>query len=343
MKRQKAWQRERIVRINVARRKRVFHGKIKYRKRLRAHPAKRGSSVSLTTPECFSLANPDTRKPLFQLIDDLHLALNQGRSVIINFSRTKHLLPDGTLYFVANLDRAINEHPDKITCNYPADNTVEQLFQHINLLPRMGRSPRLKITADNVRYWHFVSGTSARDVSEFTQLIDECKINFDSEASMSIYASLSEAVTNTIHHAYPILNVHKDVPRPWWMFAQRIDDVLTIAICDLGIGIAESLKRKPEWKDYLLRWHNKTRDKKLIEAATGRRSSTKLPHRGRGLPDMLNFVRTSQIGGMIIHSNRGAYSYDVLTHTDRAIDVTPTLPGTLIQWTLSIAGHARTT
>lgn len=293
-------------------------------------------------PERFSLSRPDARTQLFKLIHDLHTALAQGCRVMIDFSDTKQLFPDGTLYFVANLDRAINAYPDRITCNYPADDTVEQLFQHIQLLPRLGLTPRLEITAENVRHWHFVNGKTG-DVSGFTQLMNEYKNSFDGEASMSIYASLSEAVTNTVQHAYPDLGTHENAPRPWWMFAKWIDDELTIAICDLGIGIAESLKRKPEWKDYLLRWRSKTRDKKLIEAATGRRSSTRLPHRGRGLPEMLDFVRTSRIGGMIIHSNRGAYGYDVHTHTDRALVMEPALPGTLIQWTLSIADPARTT
>ncbi len=209
-------------------------------------------------------------------------------------------------------------------------------MQHIKLLERMGRTPRQDITAENVRHWHIVKGFTG-NASGFTALMEEYQNRFDRPFRMGLYGCLSEAVTNTIQHAYPDREADDTAPRPWWMFAQRVEDELTIAICDLGIGIAESLKRKPEFKDILLHWRPKSRDKKLIEAATGRRSSTKLPYRGRGLPEMLNFVCTSRIGGMIIHSNRGTYGYDVGTHSDRALNMDPAFPGTLILWTLSIA------
>lgn len=254
----------------------------------------------------------------------------------LDFSATKRLYPCGTLFFTANLDRALSHCPEKITCNYPADNIVEQLFQRIGLLQRMGLSPRQTITADNVRHWHFVKGDKV-DMSGFTQLMEEYQNTFDGQVRMGLYASLSEAVTNTIQHAYPDMKDVEDGPKHWWMFAQRIGDELTIAVCDLGIGIAESLKRKPELKDILLSWRGQSRDKKLIEAAAGRRTSTRLPYRGKGLPEMLDFVRSSRIGGMIIHSNHGAYGYDVITRAERARRVDPPLPGTLIQWTLSIA------
>ncbi len=341
MKRQRHWQRERIVRHNIALRRRACHQRPRCRKARCDHTPRRVRNIRLSTPEHFTLGDAAARLALFKLVHALREGLAQGHRVHLDFTQSKRLHPCGTLYFTANLDQALTDYPGQITCNYPEDNTVEQLFQHIGLLQWMGLSPRQAITAENVRHWHFVKGKTG-DAAGFAELMAEYTNSFDGQVRMGLYSSLTEAVTNTIQHAYPDIPATEVAPRPWWMFAQRLDDLLTVTICDLGIGIAESLKRKPELKDYLLHWRPKTRDKKLIEAAAGRRSSTKLPYRGRGLPEMLEFVRTSRIGGMIIHSNRGTYSYDVDTQTERTVVMAPALPGTLIQWTLSIAEPERT-
>lgn len=339
MKRPTPQQRQRIVRLNIARRKRPCGARPHCRKAQCDRPQARTRTVQLNSPEVFSLGDPENRLAIFSLVHRMQNALFSGHRVKLDFTTTRQLYPCGTLFFTANLDHALTRYPDRITCNYPSDDIVEQLFQHIGLLQQMGLSPRQSITADNVRHWHFVKGETV-DTSGFTLLMEEYQTTFDGQVRMGLYGSLSEAVTNTIQHAYPGPGHNEVGLKPWWMFAQRVDDALTIAICDLGIGIAESLKRKPELKDILLKWRGRSKDKKLIEAATGRRSSTKLPYRGKGLPEMLDFVRTSRIGGMIIHSNHGSYGYDVNTHSDRARQVDPPMPGTLIQWTLSIAEPA---
>lgn len=340
MKRQSAKTRERIVRLNIALRKQPRHNLTRCNGQNCAQSGIR--TIRLVTPVVFNLADKTSRGMLVTLVNRMHKTLEDGHRVKLDFKETQRLNPCGTLFFAANLDKALDQHPGEITCNYPEDDIVEQLFQHIGLLQRMGLSSRRSITAENVRHWHFVKGDIV-DASGFADLMEQYQNTFAGEIRMGLHSGLSEAVTNTCQHAYPDIANTEGGQRRWWMFAQRKEDELTVAICDLGIGIAESLKRNPEWRDVWLKWRGKSKDQKLIEAATGQRTSTKQPHRGKGLPEMLDFVKTSQIGGMIIHSNHGAYGYDVSSRRKLTRTLDPPMPGTFIQWTLSMSAPAKTT
>ena len=136
------------------------------------------------------------------------------------------LWPAGTLLFVANVESLLASYPGMIACKYPKNEIVEQLFQHIGILSRLGLSDRANITADNVRYWHYVHGTST-DTSGFKNLFSDYSSNLDDSISNGLYDSMSEAVTNTINHAYEV----KDGTIPfaqkrWWMFSQHKDGKL---------------------------------------------------------------------------------------------------------------------
>ncbi|NOT84915.1 MAG: hypothetical protein HOP02_09100 [Methylococcaceae bacterium] len=78
---------------------------------------------------------------------------------------------------------------------------MEQLFQHIGLLKKLGKHiQRKEINSDNVKFWHYVSGNSTDDVAQFKTLLHSISLTEDKRSEL--FESMSEAVTNTIHHAY---------------------------------------------------------------------------------------------------------------------------------------------
>jgi len=288
--------------------------------------------------ETLSLNGDRNRLNLHVLVYEIEYSLNNCDGVVtIDFSETKTCVPCGTLFFKARLEMLINKFPGRLTCTYPVDEIVGQLFQHIGLLEKLGLSNKYTITADNVKCWHVVDGDKA-DGSKFEKLLMSYSSDLNEPMRMGLFESMSEAVTNTAHHAYDGLENDSSMNR-WWLFASKTENILTVAIYDAGMGIAKSLRIKPSIADYLTRYTGNGRkaDVKLIRAAIGsNRSKTQLPYRGKGLPDMLTFVKSTRIGGMLIHSNRATYMYSANHNYEKSNSHKYDLLGTLIQWTIPL-------
>lgn len=292
------------------------------------------TKIIIDAPEVFDLANSYEREKLLLFLKLIKDNVRHGRKVRISFNETKTLFPCGTLFVVSNIESILMSYPNTISCSYPKNEVVEQLFQHIGFLNLLGkRDLRKTITSENVRYWHYLNGVSTDDVSKFKNLLQSIKLNEDIQSGL--FDSMSEAVTNTIQHAY-----NNSGKKMWWLFAQKKGSLFEIAICDLGIGIPESLRKKPELMEFItspIHQAKKRRDTFLIEAAVGsNRSSTKLPHRGNGLKDMLDFAKTNNIGGFRIFSAKGVFSYKASDNQEYIKDYHDEIEGTIVQWQIPL-------
>lgn len=292
----------------------------------------------LYTPETFRLSDKGARKALFHLIEEAEDFLRQGVKVHISLQKTKALHPCGTLFFASHMERLAHCYAGMLSLSYPKNDVVEQLFQHIGLLGRFGLSSRKTISADNVKDWHFVRGENS-DISGFGDLEARYRDTLGQELSMALLGSMSEAVTNCVHHAYPDRTTggcH------WWMFAQYKGGKLTVAIFDLGMGIAQSLRKKDGFaatiKELIRRFRNAAKvDEELLASAVGsNKSRTELPYRGKGLPEMLGYAKANKVGGLLIHSNHGAFSYSSEDSGEQHENYKRPLNGTLIEWTIPI-------
>lgn len=299
---------------------------------------KKRSAVLVGAPTCFDLTTVSNRDVLLLFVDHLNKRLNDGERVIIDFSPTVKLNPGGTLYFVANLDTLLHKFPGAIKCRLPKDEVVEQLFQHIGLLSKLGRRPRLLITAENVVNWHHATGSDATTNAFKALLMQHSDAMGGLITRSSLYDCMSEAVTNTRKHAYP--KSVKNLPN-WWMFSQASGDALEVVICDLGIGIPKSLLVKPQMRDYFRKLfmvgRQASHDKELIKIATStNRSSTGLEYRGKGLPQMLDFIKTADDGGFRVQSGSGSYTFSARSKKDKAFTYRRSIKGTIVQWTLKL-------
>lgn len=293
--------------------------------------------ATLVAPKEFRLTVGTTRDALVTYIEAISSHLHDGYTVVLDFRNTTQLHPCGTLYFVANLEALLEAYPTKISGKRPKDDVVEQLFQHIGLLQRLGQVARLEITAANVVNWHYAAGIDA-STNAFKSLLETHEVAMGGLVKRSeLYDCMSEAVTNTRKHAYP----KKGEENRWWMFSQADGDTLSVAICDLGIGIPQSLISKPELRDYLRKLlmigNPIKRDKTLIKlAASTSRTSTGLAYRGKGLPQMLDFIKNGTVGGFRVLSGHGCYNYDAAECREKSFAYKLPTRGTLVQWTLPL-------
>lgn len=331
-----------IRQSNLNRKKQLrISGVSRHRKQRGPLGSKAGMQVTtIRTPKTFELKSEQNRRELVDLIKIIAEHLAKGNRVKLCFRNTTSLQPCGTLYFVANIESLLIAFPGKIDCTYPEDDVVEQLFQHIGFLEKLGKQNRKVITAENVVNWHFATGTDA-STSAFQALLFQHQDAMGGELTRSeLYDCMSEAVTNTKKHAYPVRSDKSE--NRWWMFSQAADNKLTVAICDLGIGIPDSLLMKKELSDYIRDLRGLFRveqmHKRLLKVAvSSNRSRTGLPYRGKGLPQMLDFIKTGNTGGFRVQSGYGLYTYsaDEKKTLDRARKCK--IRGTLVQWTLPLS------
>lgn len=304
--------------------------------------SERRKPLIVKAPKYFLLASDTQREDVLNFIREVDTTLSLGYPVILDFSFTEKLHPCGTLYFLANVDILLSTYPGMIRASRPKDTVVEQLFQHVGLSERLGRKSKVAITAENVVNWHYATGTDASTSAFKSLLMQHGEAMGGLITRSALYDCMSEAVTNTKKHAYPY-NEENPLPQ-WWMFSQANDEILEVVICDLGIGIPKSLLKKPEMRDYfrklLMVGRPSSHDKELIKVATSTsRSSTGLAYRGKGLPQMLEFIKEGSTGGFRAQSGYGVYSYDAIARKDRAKTFKRPIKGTLIQWTLQLNTH----
>lgn len=290
--------------------------------------------IVVAAPEKFYLLDEDCREQLFEFFDRIEVALQRGDRVRISFDKTSGLRPCGTLVFMARLDLWLEKFPGMMSCRYPTDEVVEQLFQHLSVLGKLGLSSRRIISSDRVAFWHFYSGSKA-DLSGFKDTTLSIIKGIEHPDQMLFADCLNEAVCNTVGHAYKRYT-EGEVPsifRRWWIFSQFRDDRLFVAIYDAGEGIPGTLRRKPEWKEYLRIRHYS--DARIIASAiVSNRTSTLQPERGKGLPEMLEFSKSLKGGGLLILSSKGGFNYDAVHGTMRRRKFSLSLPGTLVQWAI---------
>lgn len=285
-------------------------------------------------PVVFRFLQEETQLPLFEFLDVIKVKLSEGRRVLIDFRKTENMHPCGTLIFIAHLDVWLAKYPTRLSCTYPEDDRTEQLLQHIGVLSRLGLSSRKLIEHEHVKHWHYHTGSQVDSAlyKDLTKSAREGIVHPDKE----LFADcLNEAVVNAVNHAYEH-SAPGLPPKPlqkWWLLSLLKDDILFVAIYDLGVGIAASLRRKPNLAEYLKLRHYK--DARLIEdAVSSKLTSTKMPHRGKGLPEMLEFSKNLKAGGLGIWSQKGGMAYNAeMGHLQRHGNP-HSLQGTLVLWSI---------
>lgn len=297
--------------------------------------------IVVRAPSRFRVREDACRDEVHDFILEIEVSLRAGHSVVIDFAKTKEMHPCGTLVFLAHLDIWLHKYPLRITARYPEDEVVEQLLQHFGQLERLGLSPRKEITHERVRFWHYISGRTV-DAATYRALTASVRGNIDHPQAALFADCLNEAVANAVNHAYKFET--PDLPpreiRKWWMFSEPKNDKLFVAIYDCGVSIPQSLRRKPEWHDYATL--RRFKDGRLIRSAiTSERTSTKLVHRGKGLPEMLEFSAQLAEGGLSIWSRDGAWIYHAQARRRETLNLRAPLRGTLVLWEIPFREERR--
>lgn len=312
---------------------RVLHASRK-RQRLQTRGRVKLRTITFRLPSIIRMVDEQQRHQLLRMISSAKAALKAGHTIRLDFAEVKELHPCGTLVFLANFDVWHGTCPQRILGTYPKDEVAEELLQHFGIIAKLGLAERRpEITHELVRFWHYRSGAIV-DSASYRNLATTIRDNMDHPERDLFADCLNEAVANCVGHAYSFERENlppKDF-RKWWLVSSLRENHAFVAIYDMGVSIPTSLRRKPELQDYFkLR---RFKDRSLIKAAVASlRTSTKLAHRGKGLPEMLDFSRRLASGGYLsIGSGHGAYQFNVGSESEVSTSLICAIPGTLIMW-----------
>lgn len=161
-----------------------------------------------------------------------------------------------------------------------------------------------------------------------------------------LHSGLTEAITNVSHHAYPDEYGFSERDRNWYLTGSFNDDSkeLKIVFYDQGIGIPKSLPESDVWEKILkylsgFAVAERKKDEVLLRAAVVLdRTSTLETDRGKGLQDLLEFIRQSKGGYLSILSLKGLFKFSMHNGKEKikSEHFDNSICGTLIIWSVTL-------
>lgn len=303
----------------------------------------------LLVPAAVNIDAAKNRKSMIKFFDSLrkYALINKGH-IVLDFSKTKLISPPAMLLFIAEIDRIrqiLGKDFDIVLSRIAHDNVRQVLvqigfFELCNLIPPKISSSEL---ADNVRHWHFAAGERVND--DTNKAFEAIEGRITPEARKGIWRGLSEALVNSVQHAYvqPRGTAGPDLKfGRWWMFTEERDGKLTVAVCDLGIGIPRSLPLN--WSESIL-----SQIRAKLKLASGPdvtalrmalevgQTRTGDSHRGKGLPQIWQAIRGSPGASILIHSNRARLVWNGNDDCEYERECEESINGTVVIWTVNTA------
>jgi hypothetical protein len=157
-----------------------------------------------------------------------------------------------------------------------------------------------------------------------------------------LHSGIDEAITNVTHHAYPASCEILPRDQNWYLTGSFNESKreLKIVFFDQGVGIPKSLPSSSVWERVLgalsvVPVADQKRDEVLLKAAMEiSRTSTGAHDRGKGLPDMLEFIKQRKNGYLSVFSSRGLYKFSIKNGKESVKTERFSIPvcGTLIIW-----------
>lgn len=326
--------------------------------------------ITLSMPRFITIFLNKHRVKLLRVTNKLrNYYFRENICIKLDFSETKRMFTEGTLYLLAELETLKITNPNIHFSLIPSKEViVNQVLKQTGILELLGVSINFKDKEfdDTVKYWKYSSGYKV-EMDSAEEMLDDFDDILSRSNSKSIFNSITEAVTNSHQHAYLEKRFINDPmkAKKWWIFSQEKDNKLCICVCDLGIGISKSLLRNSEnvtedWFSRLkifLKLHKEKYDydsasiKAAIEIGNTR---TNLEHRGKGLNQIINQISIlcDHKASVAILSNKGSYIINRGMIEDRpltgivdgfSLPYKQSIDGTVILWEIpidkQISGH----
>ena len=298
--------------------------------------------VLLAAPECICLSS-EWHSSLALFLQKIRGAFKAGSPICIDFRATKLVVAPGMILLYSEISRIIDIDPGfKIRCIPARDDVVNQVFKHLGFYTYFDFSSDAIPVLPSVVSWKYASSAVVDGDS-----VGELLLTYESlkPASRHVYAAATEAMINSVDHAYSADRAD-GLPKPsaerWRLFCREDDGKIVIAVCDLGVGIPNTLPIN--FKEIIEGLFGKSgrgrvkSDARIIEAAMeigrSRYETMGRKGRGKGFYDMRRLV--DEVGGatLQIYSNRGYLMYMGGQYSRRNFDIS--IMGTVVVWIIPV-------
>ena len=346
--------------------RRLWHRKLDHKRYLKAEHRKENGgrpqaprignvnyTESIDCPPNMSLAeNFDGVTEVLEKIR-WHSTRQRNERVYINFKEIEQISPGAALVVAAELDRwnhLIHQRGRKLRAVDVEDwhDDVRDRLEDMGFFGLLHVQVRAREDRDGsgTRYIRFRSGrrVEGKAVEDLRTLDLEPFFRNNVPNRRRLYAAVTEAMTNVVHHAYGQDASFSTRPH-WWLSASHNveEGEIRILLYDQGVGIPATLPRKfRERMQQLLQDVVRPTDAHVIQAAHElARTATEQRHRGHGLQrDVRRYVESVDcVSAYRVTSLRGQYTWrkgpDGATQESRRNYRRP-LPGTLIEWRLTL-------
>ena len=285
-----------------------------------------------------------------KLAEKKWLPRNAYRLVSVNFDALKKISTSAALVLTAELskwDDAIRQRLKPQIHQW--DQNIVKQFYDLGFFDLFQHSPFKGVSSDDeysgLKFVKYIKGKCG-DASKTRILKAGIRevIGESVEKWTFLHSGLDEAITNVSHHAYP--NECPDGDKNWYLTGSYNQETerLKIVFYDQGVGIPNSLPASGVWEKVLTRLAKygiaeQKKDEILLKAAVEiDRTSTSENDRGRGLQDLLEFVKQRNDGHLSIISSRGLYKYtvDKGSPSVKSVHFDQKMNGTLIIWSVAL-------
>ena len=280
-----------------------------------------------------------------------HRVLINKKPVRLDFRKTESFFVPGAILLTAELNRIVgtSDLQKPVTIIDPQLRRPREVMKQVGIHQITSDRCDIIPTRDDVVYWRATKGAdqSGDKLAILESVAERANAENAKQVELSgIWRGVSEAVANTVDHAYELpradglsdLNETK-----WWMFTQIRDENFTAAVCDLGTGYRSTINRFiPEqfiatWKN-ILKGHN--RDASAIQTAMEYgRSGTREDNRGKGSRDALSVLEQHGAGQLFILSNTGCVRYSYNSGVQQSVELSDLgidIKGTIVWWNLPL-------
>ncbi len=307
-------------------------------------------------PTHFSLTR--SGKEISSLLFEIEkCVLRRGVAAKIDFKKTEMIHVEACILLFSEVERFIScaSISKPITIIDPVRRRPREVLKQIGLHNLTGDSSDVVPERPDVVFWKATRGFD-QSGSALGPMVKYVAATVNQTATQKVVQSgiwkgVSEAVTNSVDHAYKFPRKDGFVRLQgsrWTMFTQIKDGLLTIAVCDSGCGYSESVpKTIPEHiigsLSALFTSKLSADSQAILLAMEYGRTSTGQAERGKGSRDALRVLTEHKRGEMFIYSNCGSvrYKFNEASASPEysAVSLDFYVSGTIIGWILPIEGN----
>ena len=320
----------------------------------------RKKRLPIIAPQYIDIYDIKNANKFLKFLGDIRSAIGVRRqNILISFRDSKRITAAAGLLMLAEVDRLVKKYgastinatkpPPVYNQFHQESRTLEAALNQIGFYELLQQKENNIPKPDNVSCWSVARGTST-DSATAGHMIEKINASIPEKSTRALYRGAIEALANSVEHAYTgirsdSLNI---LDKRWWLFVGVFEGTLAVLVCDLGVGIPNTI-RKTQEKSFLEKIFTRfkfsaSNDADWIKAATlVKETRTADSYRGKGGDDLRAIVRSDKKAALSIYSNQGVYRLrnstakkGVQAPAERLYNQKRSILGTIVEWSVGL-------